>query len=80
MQFNDDFHPYKNQIQSTVATGTQVSIRSEIHNIRRPLSLLFKHWKKINMNRLINTGINTGNSVAEVGGGRWRSMCELVVV
>ena len=110
MQFNDNFHPCNNQIQSAMATGKQVSIRSEIHNIWRPLSLLFKHWKKININRLINTGINTSrakarslnylniyigaftsfrrkrwrssefgggqwrNSVAVVGGGRWRSV------
>ena len=33
--------------------------KSEIHDIWRPLSLLFRHWKKINENRLKNTGIDT---------------------
>ena len=37
----------------------KATIKSEIHNIWRPLSLLFRHWKKINENRLINTGIDT---------------------
>ena len=37
----------------------QVSIKSEIHNIWRPLSLLFKHWKKVNINTLINNGVDT---------------------
>ena len=71
MQFNDNFHPYKNQTQSTGVNGgnrckqlKQVSIRSEIHNIWRPLSLLFNHWKKININRLLNTWINTPRAKA----------------
>ena len=32
----------------------QLSIKSEKHNIWWALSLLFRHWKKINWNRLIN--------------------------
>ena len=64
-----DFQSNK-QIQSSsersLATKSrkQVSIRSEIHNIWRSLSLLLKHWKKININRLNNTGIDTPRAKA----------------
>ena len=53
-------------------SGKQVSIRFEIHNIWRPLRLLFKNWEKINKNRLINTGIDTPRAKA-------RSLCYLYI-
>ena len=53
-------------------SGKQVSIRSEIHNRWGPLSLLFKNWKELNINRLINTGIDTPRAKA-------RSSCYLYI-